>query len=150
MARNQKLNQLVETKYLKDDQVDISTKLTTRTAATSSANHFVPVLLEIKCPTGATNTQSIVTTEKLFVVDIWQMNTAVGASSDTQRVNVGGVNLTDAMDVSGGAGIIKRAAALAIAVDSVAAGATINVVTTDSSGSDLPVSLVYILAYKAA
>ena len=110
------------------------------------------MMLEIVTAAGASANLDTVIQEKMTVTDVHVLMTGAGASSDTVRVTngTGSNHVTAALDVSGSAGDIVRAANLTTANITFAAGATLRVTTSDNSGSDLEPMIVFVHGYKTA
>jgi len=152
MAQNRKLQDLIEDKYIKDDQIQLEAHIKPRTAVTTSGQQYVPIMLEIVTGAGAADNVDTVIQEKMVVTDVHVIMTGAGASSDTVRVTngTGSNHITAALDVSGSAGDIVRAANLTTANITLAAGATLRVTTVDGTGDDLNPHIVIVQGYKAA
>ena len=152
MARNRKLDNLIEDKYIKDDSIQLEAHIKPRTAVTTSGQQYIPMMLEIVTAAGASANLDTVIQEKMTVTDVHVVMTGAGASSDTIRVTngTGSNHVTAALDVSGSAGDIVRAANLTTANITFAAGATLRVTTSDNSGSDLEPMIVFVHGYKTA
>ena len=152
MARNRKLDNLIEDKYIKDDSIQLEAHIKPRTAVTTSGQQYIPMMLELVTAAGASANLDTVIQEKMTVTDVHVVMTGAGASSDTVRVTngTGSNHVTAALDVSGSAGDIVRAANLTTANITFAAGATLRVTTSDNSGSDLEPMIVFVHGYKTA
>ena len=152
MARNRKLDNLIEDKYIKDDSIQLEAHIKPRPAVTTSGQQYIPMMLEIVTAAGASANLDTVIQEKMTVTDVHVVMTGAGASSDTIRVTngTGSNHVTAALDVSGSAGDIVRAANLTTANITFAAGATLRVTTSDNSGSDLEPMIVFVHGYKTA
>ena len=152
MARNRKLDNLIEDKYIKDDSIQLEAHIKPRTAVTTSGQQYIPMMLELVTAAGASANLDTVIQEKMTVTDVHVVMTGAGASSDTIRVTngTGSNHVTAALDVSGSAGDIVRAANLTTANITFAAGATLRVTTSDNSGSDLEPMIVFVHGYKTA
>lgn len=111
----------------------------------------IPVLLAMDAAGGATNTQTITLDQKITVIDFWVVLTSAGTSGDTIQLTDNDDNaITDALDVSGSDQAIVRAGSIDDANSTEAAGNAIKVVETDSSGSDSPSAICYVLAHITA
>lgn len=152
MAQNRKMQDFVEDKYLKDDQLLLEASIKPRTAVTTSGTQYVPIMLELVTAAGAGANVDTVIQEKMTVTDVHVIMAGAGASSDTVRVTngTGSNHITAALDVSGSAGDIVRAANLTTANITVAAGATLRVTTVDGTGDDLNPMIVIVQGYKSA
>ena len=152
MAQNRKFQDFVEDKYLKDDSLLLEAAIKPRTAVTTSGVQYIPIMLEIVTAAGASANLDTAIQEKMTVTDVHVIMAGAGASSDTVRVTngTGSNHITAALDVSGSAGDIVRAANLTTANITVAAGGTLRVTTSDNSGSDLEPMIVIVQGYKAA
>ena len=152
MARNRKLDNLIEDKYIKDDSIQLEAHIKPRTAVTTSGQQYIPMMLELVTAAGASANLDTVIQEKMTVTDVHVVMTGAGASSDTIRVTngTGSNHVTAALDVSGSAGDIVRAANLTTANITFAAGATLRGTTSDNSGSDLEPMIVFVHGYKTA
>ena len=152
MARNRKLDNLIEDKYIKDDSIQLEAHIKPRTAVTTSGQQYIPMMLELVTAAGASANLDTVIQEKMTVTDVHVVMTGAGASSDTIRVTngTGSNHVTAALDVSGSAGDIVRAANLTTANITFEAGATLRVTTSDNSGSDLEPMIVFVHGYKTA
>tara|TARA_R100000458_G_scaffold2980_1_gene2425 strand:+ start:81 stop:539 length:459 start_codon:yes stop_codon:yes gene_type:complete len=152
MAQNRKLQDLIEDKYIKDDQIQLEAHIKPRTVVTTSGQQYVPIMLELVTAAGASANLDTVIQEKMVVTDVHVIMTGAGASSDTIRVTngTGSNHITAALDVSGSAGDIVRAANLTTANITIAAGGTLRVTTSDNSGSDLESMIVIVQGYKGA
>ena len=151
MAKNRKLNQFTETRHLKDDNVLLENAIKGRTAVTTSGTQYVPIVLEIVTGAGAAANLDTTVQEKLVITDVPVIMTGAGASSDTVRVTngTGSNHITAALDVSGSAGDIVRAANLTTGNITIAAGGTLRVTTVDGTGDDLEPMRVIVQGYKA-
>lgn len=152
MAQNRKMQDFVEDKYLKDDQLLLEAAIKPRTAVTTSGVQYIPIMLEVLTGAGAGGNVDTVVQEKMVVTDVHVIMTGAGASSDTVRVTngTGSDHITIALDVSGSAGDIVRAANLTTANITLTAGATLRVTTVDGTGDDLNPIIVIVQGYKAA
>ena len=152
MALNRKLDNLIQDKYIKDDSIQLEAHIKPRTAVTTSGQQYIPMMLELVTAAGASANLDTVIQEKMTVTDVHVVMTGAGASSDTIRVTngTGSNHVTAALDVSGSAGDIVRAANLTTANITFAAGATLRVTTSDNSGSDLEPMIVFVHGYKTA
>ena len=152
MARNRKLDNLIEDKYIKDDSIQLEAHIKPRTAVTTSGQQYIPMMLEIVTAAGASANLDTVIQEKMTVTDVHVVMTGAGASSDTIRVTngTGSNHVTAALDVSGSAGDIVRAANLTTANITFTAGATLRVTTVDGTGDDLEPIVVFVHGYKTA
>ena len=151
MAKNRKLNQFTETRHLKDDNVLLENAMKGRTAVTTSGTQYIPIMLEIVTGAGVGANLDTTVQEKMVVTDVHVIMTGAGASSDTVRVTngTGSNHITAALDVSGSAGDIVRAANLTTANITLAAGSTLRVTTVDGTGDDLNPHIVIVQGYKA-
>ena len=152
MARNRKLDNLIEDKYIKDDSIQLEAHIKPRTAVTTSGQQYIPMMLELVTAAGAGSNLDTVIQEKMTVTDVHVVMTGAGASSDTVRVTngTGSNHVTAALDVSGSAGDIVRAANLTTANITFTAGATLRVTTVDGTGDDLEPIVVFVHGYKTA
>jgi hypothetical protein len=152
MAQNRKMQDFVEDKYLKDDSLLLEASIKPRTAVTTSGTQYIPIMLEVLTGGGAGANLDTVIQEKMVVTDVHVIMTGAGASSDTVRVTngTGSNHITAALDVSGSAGDVVRAANLTTANITLAAGATLRVTTVDGTGDDLNPIIVIVQGYKAA
>ena len=152
MAQNRKFQDFVEDKYLKDDELLLEAAIKARTAVTTSGVQYIPIVLELVTASGAGANLDNVIQEKMTVTDVHVHMTGAGASSDTVRVTngTGSDHITIALDVSGSAGDIVRAANLATANVTIAAGGTLRVTTVDNTGDDLNPMRVIVQGYKSA
>ena len=152
MAQNRKFQDFVEDKYLKDDSLLLEAAIKPRTVVTTSGVQYIPIMLEIVTAAGASANLDTTIQEKMTVTDVHVIMTGAGASSDTIRVTngTGSNHITAALDVSGSAGDIVRAANLTTANITVAAGGTLRVTTVDGTGDDLNPMIVIVQGYKAA
>ena len=152
MARNRKLDNLIEDKYIKDDSIQLEAHIKPRTAVTTSGQQYIPMMLELVTAAGAGSNLDTVIQEKMTVTDVHVLMTGAGASSDTVRVTngTGSNHVTAALDVSGSAGDIVRAANLTTANITFTAGATLRVTTVDGTGDDLEPIVVFVHGYKTA
>ena len=152
MARNRKLDNLIEDKYIKDDSIQLEAHIKPRTAVTTSGQQYIPMMLELVTAAGAGSNLDTVIQEKMTVTDVHVVMTGAGASSDTIRVTngTGSNHVTAALDVSGSAGDIVRAANLTTANITFTAGATLRVTTVDGTGDDLEPIVVFVHGYKTA
>ena len=152
MARNRKLDNLIEDNYIKDASIQLEAHIKPRTAVTTSGQQYIPMKLELVTAAGASANLDTVIQEKMTVTDVHVLMTGAGASSDTVRVTngTGSNHVTAALEVSGSAGDIVRAANLTTANITFAAGATLRVTTSDNSGSDLEPMIVFVHGYKTA
>ena len=152
MAQNRKMQDFVEDKYLKDDSLLLEASIKPRTAVTTSGTQYVPIMLELVTAAGASANLDTVIQEKMVVTDVHVIQTGAGATSDTVRVTngTGSNHITAALDVSGSAGDIVRAANLTTANITLAAGATLRVTTSDNTGDDLEPMIVIVQGYKCA
>ena len=152
MARNRKLDNLIEDKYIKDDSIQLEAHIKPRTAVTTSGQQYIPMMLELVTAAGASANLDTVIQEKMTVTDVHVVMTGAGASSDTIRVTngTGSNHVTAALDVSGSAGDIVRAANLTTANITFTAGATLRVTTVDGTGDDLEPIVVFVHGYKTA
>ena len=152
MARNRKLDNLIEDKYIKDDSIQLEAHIKPRTAVTTSGQQYIPMMLELVTAAGAGSNLDTVIQEKMTVTDVHVVMTGAGASSDTVRVTngTGSNHVTAALDVSGSAGDIVRAANLTTANITFTAGATLRVTTVDGTCDDLEPIVVFVHGYKTA
>ena len=153
MAQNRKLQDLIEDKYIKDDQIQLEAHTKPRTVVTTSGQQYIPIMLEIVTAAGAAANLDTTIQEKMVVTDVHVIMTGAGASSDTVRVTngTGSDHITAALDVSGSAGDIVRAGNLTTANITLAAGATLRVTTVDGdTGNDLNPMIVIVQGYKGA
>tara|TARA_Y100000593_G_scaffold94094_1_gene191587 strand:+ start:9484 stop:9945 length:462 start_codon:yes stop_codon:yes gene_type:complete len=153
MAQNRKLQDLIEDKYIKDDQIQLEAHIKPRTVVTTSGQQYIPIMLEIVTAAGAAANLDTTIQEKMVVTDVHVIMTGAGASSDTVRVTngTGSDHITAALDVSGSAGDIVRAGNLTTANITLAAGATLRVTTVDGdTGNDLNPMIVIVQGYKGA
>ena len=152
MAQNRKMQDFVEDKYLKDDSLLLEASIKPRAAVTTSGVQYIPIMLEIVTAAGAADNVDTTIQEKMVVTDVHVIMTGAGASSDTVRVTngTGSNHITAALDVSGSAGDIVRAANLTTANITIAAGGTLRVTTVDGTGDDLNPHIVIVQGYKAA
>ena len=151
MAQNRKFQDFVEDKYLKDDQLLLEAAVKGRTAVTTSGTPYLPMAIEVVTTAGAAANLDTVVTEKFVVTDVHVHMVGAGASSDTVRVTngTGTDHITIALDVSGSAGDVVRAANLTAANATIAAGDTLRVTTVDGTGDDLNPMRVIVTGYKA-
>ena len=152
MARNRKLDNLIEDKYIKDDSIQLEAHIKPRTAVTTSGQQYIPMMLELVTAAGAGSNLDTVIQEKMTVTDVHVVMTGAGASSDTVRVTngTGSNHVTAALDVSGSAGDIVRAAKLTTANITFTAGATLRGTTVDGTGDDLEPIVVFVHGFKSA
>ena len=152
MAQNRKMQDFVEDKYLKDDSLLLEASIKPRTAVTTSGTQYVPIMLELVTAAGVGANLDTTVQEKMVITDVHVIMTGAGASSDTVRVTngTGSDHITAALDVSGSAGDIVRAANLTTANITLAAGSTLRVTTVDGTGDDLNPHIVIVQGYKAA
>jgi len=150
MAQNRKFQDFVEDKYLKDDQLLLEGAVKGRTAVTTSGIPYLPMVLELVTTAGAAANLDVIISEKFTVTDVHVHMVGAGASSDTVRVTngTGSDHITIALDVSGSAGDVVRAANLTAANVTIAAGDTLRVTTVDGTGDDLNPMRVIVSGYK--
>ena len=151
MAQNRKFQDFVEDKYLKDDQLLLEAAVKGRTAVTTSGTPYLPMAIEVVTAAGAGAVLDTTITEKFVVTDVHVHMTGAGASSDTVRVTngAGTDHITVALDVSGSAGDVVRAANLTAANTTIAASGVLRITTVDGTGDDLNPIRVIVSGYKA-
>ena len=106
-----------------------------------------PVIRAIVVPDGATGNVDTVLTYGFRVVDVWVVKTTgAGGASDTITVLSTGDAITDAIDINIADKVMARAGTIDDAKHEIAAGGTLRVTRTKSSGANVA-CIVYVLGY---
>jgi len=111
----------------------------------------MPVLHVFNMVASATATRSIVTSQKITVVDAWAVAKGAGSASDTvQLQNDADADITDALDMNVSDTVLVRAGEINDANRVVNAGDELKCTVTDGGGGDVPAIDVYVLCYVTA
>lgn len=116
-------------------------------AQTSPGMHVVYM---VNTAGGATADTDVVITQKIRVLDVIVINRAAGTTSDTVTVKNGSTAITDAINVSGANKTIARAATIDTAQWEIAASGTLRITETDGGGNDSPATTVIVRGVAVA
>jgi len=136
------------------DEAMVAPNALTSTVAANVADANViaglPVLYRINTAGGATANTDVVLTYKTRIIDAWVVNNAAGTGSDTITVVNGTTAISDAIDISGGDKTLARMGEIDDAQHEIAASGTLRITETDGGGADAPATTVYVLGIRVA
>lgn len=107
-------------------------------------------LFRINTAGGASANTDVIVTHKIRVIDVWVVNNGAGTASDTIEVLNGSSGISDVIDISGADTTVARVGALDDANVEIAASGTLRITEVDGGGSDSPATTVYVLAVRVA
>lgn len=112
----------------------------------------IPVVHKVVVPGGAAGDVDVTLTHKTEVIEVWAVHTGgAGEASDTLTVKNGANAISSAMDWSGADAAVVRTSGINDANQTIAAGGTLRVSTTDNdAGNDVGAGIVYVLGLRVA
>lgn len=136
-----------------DQLANLAGDLTATHVANHAANDVVagiPVVHTVTVPDGTTGNVDVTVTHKIQVLDAWLVKTAgAGGASDTIQVKNAANAISNALDINVSDQVVVRAGTLDDAYTTIAAGGTLRITRTKSSGANVA-CLVNVLAVRVA